>query len=79
MGSTKNSDSMILKSFKPYIKPTPETAVKYEAIQKKVFELAELIVEICPSSREQSISLTNLQSVKMFANAAIAIYSPSAE
>lgn len=46
---------------------------KYESLREKAKELAFLINELCPESREKSIAFTNLQQVTMFANAAIAI------
>lgn len=61
--------------FGPYRKPTEETIPKYKAIQEKVLELALLIEELCPISPEKATALTTLQSAKMSANAAIAIYS----
>lgn len=62
------------KTFSGYRKPNDVTTPKYEAIQLKVKELGGLIVELCPDSREKSIALTDLQSCRMFANAAIAIH-----
>lgn len=48
-------------------------AKKYEALREKGLELAILVNELCPDSREKSISITKLQEVVMFANASIAI------
>lgn len=45
---------------------------RYEQIRAKAKELALLIVDITPSSREQSVALTDLESTVMWANAAIA-------
>lgn len=64
----------IEQRFGPYRKPTEVTIPKYEAIQAKTFELAKMIEELCPDSPEKSVALTTLQSAKMSANAAIAIY-----
>lgn len=61
-------------SFGPYRKPTETTIPKYQAIQGKVLELATLINDTVPESREKSVALTELQGVKMWANAAIAIH-----
>lgn len=47
-------------------------AEKYAAIRSKARELAELIVDTVPCSREQSTALTNLEQTVMWANAAIA-------
>lgn len=64
----------IEKRFGAYRKPTEDTTPKYKAIQEKTLELALLIEELCPSSPEKATALTTLQSAKMSANAAIAIY-----
>ncbi|MFA6093987.1 MAG: hypothetical protein WC986_13695 [Elusimicrobiota bacterium] len=45
---------------------------KYVAIRNKAREFAELIVAETPESREQSLAITELESVVMWANAAIA-------
>jgi len=55
-----------------YHPPTGEQPDKYTKIGDKVRELAELIVEVCPDSREQSLAMTDLEKVRMWANAAIA-------
>lgn len=52
--------------------PQGDKAEKYEAIRNKSKELACLINEICPQSRERSIAHTNLEQVSMWANASIA-------
>lgn len=60
--------------FGSYRKPTELTIPKYQKIQEKVLELAKLIDELCPESQEKATALTTLQTAKMSANAAIAIY-----
>lgn len=45
---------------------------KYEAIREKAKELAYLIEEVCPNSREKSVAMTNLETTVMWANASIA-------
>lgn len=55
-----------------YHPPTEEQVVKYNAIRTKAKTLALLLAEQCPYSRELSLALTHLESVVMFANAAIA-------
>lgn len=62
-------------TFAGYRKPTENTTPKYEAIQLKVKELAQLINDLAPESREKAIALTDLQGARMWANAAIAIHS----
>jgi len=45
---------------------------KYVALRDKGKELALLIVELTPASREQSLALTDLERCVMMANASIA-------
>ncbi len=54
-----------------YHKPEGDDQAKYTALRAKAKELAELIQEVCPSSREQSLAHTNLQTAVMWANASI--------
>lgn len=56
-----------------YHKPKDDQPQRYEEIRAKAKELANLIAEKCPPSREQSLAFTNLQQTVMWANAAIAI------
>lgn len=60
--------------FDGYRKPTEVTIPKYQAITAKTKELADLIFDECPESLEKSKALTDLQNVRMWANAAIAIH-----
>ncbi len=46
---------------------------KYEAIRAKAKELAVMIKEMCPQSREQDVAFTKLETSVMWANAAIAL------
>ncbi|HEY8272133.1 MAG TPA: hypothetical protein VIG33_14680 [Pseudobdellovibrionaceae bacterium] len=62
------------EAFGPFRETTPVTLPKYIAVRNKVKELAQLINDECPESREKATALTNLQAVKMWANAAIAIH-----
>jgi len=48
----------------------------YERIRAKSRELAELIVEVTPESREQSLAVTKVEEATMWANAAVARRSP---
>lgn len=52
--------------------PFGDQQERYEVIRAKAKELALVIVECTPPSREQSIALTELESVIYNANAAIA-------
>jgi hypothetical protein len=56
-----------------YHAPKDDQPARYEALRKKAREMAELIAESCPDSRERSVALTNLQQAVMWANASIAI------
>ncbi|NBJ71335.1 MULTISPECIES: hypothetical protein [Clostridia] len=55
-----------------YHAPKEEQVEKYNAIREKAKELAYLIDEVCPNSREKSVALTNLETSIMWANASIA-------
>lgn len=55
-----------------YHAPKEGQPAKYEAIRNKAKELAYLIDELTPTSREQSLSMTKLDEVVFWANAAIA-------
>lgn len=55
-----------------YHAPKEGQPAKYEAIREKAKELAYLVEELCPSSREKSIAMTNLEQAVMWANASIA-------
>lgn len=68
------SKAMHDDAFAGYRKPTATTIPRYEQIQAKTKELADLIFNLCPASREKSKALTDLQGVRMWANAAIAIH-----
>lgn len=54
-----------------YHKPTEEQAVKYPVIRDKAKELAYIIKKNVPTGREQSLALTKLEEVVMWANAGI--------
>lgn len=55
-----------------YHPPKPGQSEKYEALREKAKELAYLIDGLCPNSREKAVSLTELESSVMWANACIA-------
>jgi hypothetical protein len=69
----------IEERFGAYRKPTEKTIPKYQQIQEKTLELAQMIEALCPTSPEKASALTLLQQSKMSANAAIAIYSKENE
>lgn len=45
---------------------------KYTALRGKAKELAYLIDELCPNSREKSLAITKLEESVMWANASVA-------
>ncbi len=55
-----------------YHAPQPGQPEKYEAIQEKAKELAYLVDELVPDSREKSLAMTKLEECSMWANAGIA-------
>lgn len=55
-----------------YHAPKDDQPARYEAIRAKAKELAQLIVDTTPFSREQSTALTNLEQAVFWANAGIA-------
>ena len=55
-----------------YHSPKDGQPERYTAIREKAKELATLIVQQTPVSREQSVALTELETAVMWANAAIA-------
>lgn len=55
-----------------YHSPKGSQPERYVAIRNKAKELAQLYLDLTPSSREQSVALTELESSVMWANASIA-------
>lgn len=55
-----------------YHAPKEGQPEKYTAIREKAKELAYLIDEQCPNSREKSLAVTNLEQSVMWANASVA-------
>lgn len=55
-----------------YHAPKDGQPEKYQAIREKAKELAYLIKELVPDSREQSLAITKLEECSMWANAGIA-------
>jgi hypothetical protein len=56
----------------PYITLKDDQPERYQTVRAYGKELAEIINEVCPDSREKSLALTNLEQAVMWANAAIA-------
>jgi len=55
-----------------YHTPKNNQPEKYENLRNKAKELAYLIEELCPNSREKSLAFTKLEEGVMWANASIA-------
>ena len=55
-----------------YHAPNPGQPEKYVAIREKAKELALLINDLVPDSREKSIAITQLETCTFWANAGIA-------
>ena len=55
-----------------YHKPTGTQPQRYEQIRSKGKELAQLLLDLCPESRELSLALTELETSLFWANASIA-------
>ncbi|HLM89247.1 MAG TPA: hypothetical protein VK284_09495 [Streptosporangiaceae bacterium] len=55
-----------------YHAPKDGQAERYQWIRKEAHQLATLINELAPDSREKSLAITHLEDAVMWANAAIA-------
>ena len=71
MGSDSTKREMIEHNF-TYHAPKPGQQETYTTLRAKAKELALLIEELTPASREQSLALTELETAVFWANAAIA-------
>ncbi len=59
------------RNFK-YHAPKEGQSRKYEVIRGEARIFAQIIHDLCPESREQSLAFTSLEQAVMWANAAIA-------
>lgn len=55
-----------------YHPPKGDQQERYEKIRENAKNLAWMMLEYCPESRERSVALTDLESSVMWANASIA-------
>ena len=55
-----------------YHTPRKDQPERYNKLREKAKELALLMVELCPNSRERALAITKLEESSMWANAAIA-------
>ena len=67
----KTPEEQIENNFK-YHAANKDQTMKYTMLRNKAKELAYLINDICPNSRERALSLTKLEETSMWANASIA-------
>lgn len=62
----------VIENNSKYHAPKEGQPAKYDAIREKAKELANVIDELCPNSREKSLAMTNLEQAVYWANAAVA-------
>ncbi|MEO8647758.1 MAG: hypothetical protein ABI539_01190 [Acidobacteriota bacterium] len=55
-----------------YHPPKEGQPERYQALRDKAKELAEMINDFCPESREKSVAFTQLETAIFWANASIA-------
>lgn len=55
-----------------YHAPAGTQTIRYENIRQKAKEIAIMLEALCPTSRELSLAITNLEQCVFWANAAIA-------
>ena len=55
-----------------YHPPKGDQQQRYGSIRDHALDLADLIDDLCPGSREKSLAITKLEEAVMWANAAIA-------
>ncbi len=56
-----------------YHTPNDNQIIRYQKLREKAKELAYLIGQVCPDSREKSVALTNVEQAIMWANKSIAL------
>lgn len=56
-----------------YHRPFGDQPARYELLRSVAKQLAGIINQSCPESREKSLAITSLQQAIMWANASIAI------
>jgi hypothetical protein len=71
MNQNQERNNVLENNF-TYHAPKEGQPAKYEELRAKGKELAYLITNLTPHSREQSLALTNLETAIFWANAAIA-------
>jgi hypothetical protein len=69
----KRNNELLENNFK-YHQPTPQKQDKYIKLRETAKDLAYLIIELCPESRERSKAITDLEQSIMWVNSGIARY-----
>lgn len=72
MPNLKTNKNKQIESNFSYHAPKEGQPEKYTAIREKAKELAYLIHEICPESREKSVAMTKLEESVFWSNASVA-------
>lgn len=67
-----NSEHKAIENNFTYHPPKPHQPEKYVSLRDKAKELAYLIHELCPPSKERSLAITNLEQAIYWANGSIA-------
>jgi hypothetical protein len=67
----------VIENIFSYHAPTPDQVKQYERLRQSAKTLAYVIEAECPAGREKSLAMTNLENALMWANAAIARWSPA--
>jgi len=65
-------DQLELENRFTYHKPEPHQAEIYTKLRAAAKEFANLVIELTPDSREQSLAITHLEETVFWANAAVA-------
>jgi hypothetical protein len=69
---TSEADQRKIENAFTYHPPLADQPERYEYLRDQGKDLARTMAALCPSSRELSLALTNLEQAIMWANAAIA-------
>jgi hypothetical protein len=67
--NTQNAD---LDNRFTYHAPQPGQIERYQKLRQAARDFAQVIIELTPQTREQSLALTNLEQASFWANASIA-------
>ena len=67
----KTSEEQIENNFKHH-ELKPGQTEKYNLLRQKTKELAYLVDDLCPNSRERALAMTKLEEAVMWANSSIA-------